>query len=106
MTRRVADAEEDGPVQLARFCQCLFAPGEPIDGVVGVLLEVRTRLIDEAIGHGMLRLDELALRILVGRAFQPDVFRQNQSRRAKHVGLESPTYCATLPWITTLTDSL
>jgi hypothetical protein len=39
VARGVADAEEDRPVQLAGLSQSFLAPGEPIDRVVGVLLE-------------------------------------------------------------------
>ncbi len=57
MAGRVADAEEDRPVEELGPGQRVGTPREPVDGVVRVLQEVRTRLPGEAIGHGaMVRL--------------------------------------------------
>src|SRR5262249_41438283 len=61
VARRVADAEEDGTVELAGAFQRLGAPGVPVDGVVGVLPQIGAGFVDEAIGevaalaHGALR---------------------------------------------------
>ena len=49
VARGVADREEDRPVLLARAGERLLAPRVPVDGVVGVLEEVRARLVGEAI---------------------------------------------------------
>src|SRR6516225_4125495 len=46
----VADTEQDGFVLLLRFLQRFFAPWIPIHGVVRVLKQVRTCLVDEAVG--------------------------------------------------------
>src|SRR6185436_4568638 len=51
MTRRVADRKEDGFVLLTREPQSFFAPWEPVDRIVCVLLQIRTGLVCEAIGH-------------------------------------------------------
>jgi hypothetical protein len=49
---RVADGEEDRPVFFTRARECLFSPGIPINGVVGVLEEVRARLLGETVHAG------------------------------------------------------
>src|SRR5205823_3862304 len=46
---RVADGEEDGPAALLCERERLGAPGEPVDRVVRVLLEVGARLPDEVV---------------------------------------------------------
>ena len=50
VTRRVADAEEDGFVFGLRFRERLVAPGKPVDGVVRVLEEVGRFLAREVVG--------------------------------------------------------
>ena len=46
---RVPDREEDRPVLAARPLEGLVAPRVPVDGVVGVLEEVRARLLGETV---------------------------------------------------------
>ena len=48
---RVADRQEDRPIQARRPLQRLRAPGEPVDRVVGVLQEVRAGLRGQAVGR-------------------------------------------------------
>ena len=48
---RVADRDEQRPVQLARALQRLLAPRIPVDRVVGMLEQVRRGLSGKAIGH-------------------------------------------------------
>ena len=48
---RIADRDEQGPVQVAGALQRLLAPRIPVDRVVGVLEQVRRGLSGEAIGH-------------------------------------------------------
>ena len=43
-----------GTVRRMGLRQSLFAPGAPINGVIGVLKEVGARLVDQAVGHGLL----------------------------------------------------
>jgi len=38
VTGRIADAQKDGPIQLPRQAQGLFAPGKPVDRIMGMLL--------------------------------------------------------------------
>ena len=45
----VPDREEHGDVPVARAFKCLFAPGVPVDGIVGVLQEVGTLFVDQAV---------------------------------------------------------
>ena len=53
VARRVADAQEDGTVEELRAGEGVGAPGPPVDGVVGVLEQVRAGLAGQAIGmHG------------------------------------------------------
>ena len=47
---RVADGEEDGPVELAGAGQRLLTPGVPVHGVVGVLQQVRAGLAGQPVG--------------------------------------------------------
>jgi len=47
----VADGEEDGPIEALGLGEGVFAPGVPVDGVVGVLQEVGAGLGREAVGH-------------------------------------------------------
>ena len=49
---RVADRQEDRLVLAAGALERLVAPGIPVHGVLGVLLQVRTGLAGETIGHG------------------------------------------------------
>ncbi len=50
---RVADREEDGHVSAAGFLESLLAPRPPVDRVLRVLKEIRTRLTSQAVGvHG------------------------------------------------------
>ena len=51
VTGRVADAQEDRPVEQLRAGQRVRTPGKPVHGVVRVLEQVRTRLSGEAVGH-------------------------------------------------------
>src|SRR6266702_7346536 len=51
---RVANTEQDGFVLLLRLLQRFFAPWVPIYGVVGMLQEVWTCLVDEPVGMFML----------------------------------------------------
>ena len=51
MARRVADAEEDRSVELLGTIQRLRSPRIPIDGVVGVLFEIRTGFVGEVVGE-------------------------------------------------------
>ena len=52
VARRVADRQEHGHVAFARERERLVAPRHPVDGVVGVLAEVRARLVGEPVlGH-------------------------------------------------------
>ena len=48
----VPDAQQDRSIQRLRKRERLLAPLVPVDRVVGMLLEVRTRGIAEAVGHG------------------------------------------------------
>lgn len=50
--RRAADVEEDRLDFALGLMQRLFAPGIPIDRVVGVLEQVSGVLVDGMIGHG------------------------------------------------------
>src|SRR2546430_8436427 len=52
---RVANTEQDGFILLLRLLQGFFAPWVPIYGVVGMLQEVWTCLVDEPVGMFMLR---------------------------------------------------
>ena len=45
----VADGEENGLVLVPRFLKGFLAPGKPLHGVVGVLEQVGTRLVDEVV---------------------------------------------------------
>ena len=45
VTRRVADRKKNGPIEPFRFREGFIRPGEPVDRIVGVLQEVRTRLV-------------------------------------------------------------
>jgi len=49
VTRGVADRDEQRHVVLAGALEGVVAPRLPVDRVVGVLLEVRTRLLVEAV---------------------------------------------------------
>ncbi len=49
VTRRVADREQDRPVLRLCLLEGLGAPRVPVDGVVGVLAEVRRGLVSEAV---------------------------------------------------------
>ncbi len=49
MTRRITDAYHNRLVFGFRFGKCFFAPGKPINGIVRVLLQIRTRLVYQAI---------------------------------------------------------
>jgi hypothetical protein len=51
VTRGVADAQQHGLVLGARFREGLFAPRVPVDRIVGVLQEIRTRFINKMIRH-------------------------------------------------------
>jgi hypothetical protein len=48
---RVADAEEDRPVQQLGAGERIRTPREPVHGIIGVLEEIGTRLSGEAVGH-------------------------------------------------------
>ena len=50
---RVADRQEDRLVLAAGALERLVTPGIPVHGVAGVLLQVRTGLAGETIGHGL-----------------------------------------------------
>jgi hypothetical protein len=54
VTGRVADAQEDRPIEQLRPGERVGTPGEPVDRVVGVLEEVGTRLAREAVGHRLM----------------------------------------------------
>jgi len=49
VTTRVADGQEDRLVLRAGLGQCGLAPGIPVDGVVGVLLQVQRGLVFEVV---------------------------------------------------------
>ncbi len=49
MARRVSDAEQDWFVLVACFGECRVAPGIPIDRIMCVLKQVRTRLVDQCV---------------------------------------------------------
>ncbi len=51
MARRVADAEEDRPVELPGALECLGPPGIPVHGVMGMLPQVRAGFVKEAVGE-------------------------------------------------------
>lgn len=51
MARRVADAEQDRTVERLREREGLVAPLPPVDGVVGVLQQVRAGRVGESVGH-------------------------------------------------------
>ena len=51
VTRRIADGQEDRPVQQPRSRECVGSPGVPIHRILGVLEEVRTGLPGQAVGH-------------------------------------------------------
>ena len=51
VARGVPDGDEDGLVLVAGQVQGLVPPGEPLDGVVGVLAEIRARLVGQVV-HG------------------------------------------------------
>src|SRR4029450_6207027 len=61
VARRVADAEEDGPVEFLGLAERLFAPRMPVHWIVGVLLEVRTCFVNQGIceSHGTLMMVRL-----------------------------------------------
>ena len=46
---RIADAQQDGPVDAAGLLEGLGAPGVPVDGVVPMLAEIGRRLGGEAV---------------------------------------------------------
>ena len=48
----VADAQQNRLVFALCFLERIGSPGKPIDGVLGVLQQVRTGFPGEAIGHG------------------------------------------------------
>ena len=50
MAGRIAHRQEHRPVQRLCVPQGLGAPGEPVNGVVGVLEQIRARLPDETVG--------------------------------------------------------
>ena len=50
---RVADREQDDLVFGFRFSEGFIAPRVPIDGIVGVLLQVRRLLVDQSIRFGV-----------------------------------------------------
>jgi hypothetical protein len=56
VTSRIADGQENGLVSGLGFAERLFAPGEPIDGVICVLLQIGRRFARQSIfrslGHG------------------------------------------------------
>ena len=52
VARRVADREEDRPVLALRPLERLGAPRVPVDRVVGVLEQVRARLVRQPVRHG------------------------------------------------------
>ena len=47
----IADGKKDRLVFAASFIESFVAPGVPVDGIVGVLLEVRAFLGDQMIGQ-------------------------------------------------------
>ncbi len=51
VTGAVADAEEDRFLFTPGPRQGLFAPGKPVDGVVGVLEEIGAQAFGKAVGH-------------------------------------------------------
>ena len=53
MARGISDREEDRFVLVPGSPQCLGTPRVPVDGVLGMLQQVRTRLVCEAVGHGV-----------------------------------------------------
>lgn len=58
MTRRITDAQEDGPIFTFRFLKCLIAPGIPVDWIVGMLEQIGARLMNEVIGVFLLHYNE------------------------------------------------
>ena len=56
MAGRVADRKKDRFVFVASALQRLFTPRIPIHGVLGVLQEVGTGFVSEAIGHDQARM--------------------------------------------------
>ena len=59
---RIADGEKDQLAFLLRLGQRLLAPRKPINRIMGVLQEIGTRLLRQAIGV----LRQLILRLLSG----------------------------------------
>ena len=52
MASRIADREQDRFVLLASERQRFSAPRVPVDGVVGVLLQIGAGFLGETVGHG------------------------------------------------------
>jgi hypothetical protein len=52
VTGRIADGQQDRPVGFPRESKRFLPPGKPIDGIVGVLQQIRRCLVDQAVGHG------------------------------------------------------
>ena len=57
VARRIADRQQDRPVDAARLGQCLGTPGVPVDRIAGVLLQVGAGFAGETIGHDGLGQD-------------------------------------------------
>ena len=92
MARRIANREQDGFVFGFRARERLVAPRIPIDGIVGVLAQIRTLLVDQSIGlaPGMLML------VAHGRSFEDgdDVTSLRADVRATRSRLSSTVACA------------
>ena len=68
VTGRVADTQEDRFVFLPRRGERLLAPGIPVDGIVRVLQQVGTGLVDQAVG--MLMVGHSAKVPASGRSYE------------------------------------
>ena len=51
VTARISDRQQDGFTRFSRSCEGSFIPGLPVNGIVGVLLEIRAGLPGEAVAH-------------------------------------------------------
>src|SRR5258708_522609 len=52
VTGGVADGNQDGFVFFSGLFEGFRAPGVPVDGIMGMLQEVRAFFVDESIGNG------------------------------------------------------
>ena len=66
---RVADAQENRPILRAGPGKCLLSPRVPVNGIVGVLEEVRARLVNQSIGE--LRLPCILLCLYHNHSLDP-----------------------------------